>query len=136
MKVYISGILCICVFALFLALNGCNKSEDTKQQQTKKDSLEFIPITQTEVQKSEPQYPVNRDSTYIYGTGNFNYKDTLDSYHRGYSIPRDSLYKVRNTKAFQNLDELIKRFPRKPGPYLDRGNHYQNIKMYPEAIAD
>src|SRR5438094_4364768 len=109
MKVYISGIFSICILALFLAFYGCNRAKDTKQQQSKKDSLELIPITQTEVQKTEPQYPVNRDSTDIYGTGNFNYRDTLDSYHRGYSIPRDSLYKVRNTKAFQNLDELIKR---------------------------
>lgn len=137
MKVYIFGILGIYLFASFLTLSGCNKSDDTTKQQTKKDTVvEFIPITQTEVQKTDPQYPVNRDSTDIYGTGNFNYRDTLDSYHRGYSIPRDSLYKVYNTKAFQNLNELIKKFPRKPGPYLDRGNHYQNIKMYPEAIAD
>ncbi len=127
------------IFLLFLAVsllfNGCGKNDDTKQQ-TKKDSLELIPITQTEVQKTEPHYPVNRDSTDIYGTGNFLYKDTLDSFHKGYSIPRDSVYKVYNTKAFKDLDELIRKHPKKPGPYLDRGNHFQNIKMYPEAIQD
>ena len=135
MKVYISRLLCLFLLSLFVILDGCSKTEDTKQQ-TKKDSLELIPTSQTEVQKTEPHYTVNRDSTDIYGTGDFDYRDTLQSYHKGYSIPRDSLYKVYNTKAFRDLDELIKKHPKKPGPYLDRGNHFQNIKLYPEAIAD
>ncbi len=76
------------------------------------------------------------DSSFIYGTGNFDYKDSLESFHVGYSIPRDSVYKVYNTKAFKELNELIQKNPIKPGPYLDRGNHFQNIKMYREAISD
>jgi tetratricopeptide (TPR) repeat protein len=82
------------------------------------------------------EYIKSKDSTEIYGTGNFDYHDSLESFHRGYSIPRDSIYKVWNTKAFKQLDEYIKTHPLEPKPYLDRANHWQNIKLYPEAIAD
>jgi tetratricopeptide (TPR) repeat protein len=131
---YFYGSLALLVCAVFL-MPGCNKSGD--KEQTRKDSLQQI----TKVNPGDmPQnnLPENfiKDSTDIYGTGNFNYRDSLDSFHRGYSIPRDSIYKVWNTKAFQELELQIKKHPTKPGPYLDRGNHFQNIKMYPQAIAD
>jgi len=76
------------------------------------------------------------DSTIIYGSGYFDYEDTIESYHMGYSIPRDSVYKVENLKAFEDLNLLIKTNPVIPGPYLDRGNHLQNIHKYKEAILD
>ncbi|MGH2574567.1 MAG: tetratricopeptide repeat protein [Ignavibacteria bacterium] len=79
---------------------------------------------------------ITKDSSDIYGTGDFYYRDSLQSFHRGYSIQRDSLYKVKNIKAFERLNFLIRKYPVRPGPYLDRGNHFQNIKMYPEAIND
>src|ERR1051326_7007911 len=59
-----------------------------------------------------------RDSTWIYGTGNFDYRDTLETFHRGYSIPRDSVYKVYNIKEFEKYNFLIKKYPTVPGPYL------------------
>jgi tetratricopeptide (TPR) repeat protein len=121
--------------ALFIT-TACNKKDDSET--TKKDSLEQI--TKVPVKDIPNNNNVNseytKDSTDIYGTGDFSYRDSLQSFHRGYSIPRDSVYKVWNTKAYQELELEIKKHPMKPGPYLDRANHFQNIKMYPEAIAD
>ena len=64
--------------------------------------------------KGEPiytDYDVNakkNDSTEIYGKGYFDYRDTIESFHMGYSIPRDSVYKVENLKAFLwNLDHIL-----------------------------
>ena len=76
------------------------------------------------------------DSTDIYGKGYFKYQDSIETFHMGYSIPRDSAYKVENIKAFEHLNYLIQQNPTSPGPYLDRGNHFQNIQKYQEAIAD
>ena len=76
------------------------------------------------------------DSTKVYGKGYYDYQDTIDTFHDGYNIPRDSIYKVYNIKEFEKLNYLIKMDSTKPGPYLDRGNHLQNIKLYREAIAD
>lgn len=76
------------------------------------------------------------DSTEIYGSGYFDYEDTIESYHMGYSIPRDSVYKVENLEAFEELNLLLENRPVTPGPYLDRGNHLQNIHKYKEAILD
>lgn len=78
----------------------------------------------------------NRDSTDIYGKGYFDYRDTIESFHMGYSIPRDSAYKVQNLKAFEELNLLIAADSMNPGPYLDRANHLQNIQKYVEAIKD
>jgi tetratricopeptide (TPR) repeat protein len=115
-----------------LSLTGCKK-EDTEKTTVRDTINQFSSITQSvEVQTGEPI----GDSTQIYGVGNFNYRDSLETYHRGYSIPRDSLYKVYNIKEFERFNFLIRRYPARPGPYLDRGNHFQNIKMYREAIAD
>lgn len=79
---------------------------------------------------------IRTDSTSVYGTGYFDYRDTLESFHMGYSKPRDSVYKIENIKEFERLNLLIKSNPTIPGPYLDRGNHLQNIQKYQEAIAD
>lgn len=79
---------------------------------------------------------MKKDSTDIYGKGYFDYRDTIESFHMGYSIPRDSVYKVENLKEFEALNLLINKYPLQPGPYLDRGNHYQNIHKYREAIED
>jgi tetratricopeptide (TPR) repeat protein len=76
------------------------------------------------------------DSTDIYGSGYFDYRDQIESYHMGYSKPRDSVYKVENLKAFERLNLLISKDTLNPGPYLDRGNHFQNIQKYKEAIGD
>jgi tetratricopeptide (TPR) repeat protein len=118
------------------AFNSCTKKSETELRR-EKDSLEQTKYQEIIDELIDSNFFYRRnDSTDIYGTGNFDYRDTLESYHRGYSIPRDSIYKVWNTKAFQELNELIRKKPILPGPYLDRGNHFQNIKMYREAISD
>jgi len=119
------------IFTVLLLTAGCGRNKQKELEvETQKilDSLRRVNHLYTETGFT--------DSTRVYGTGDFNYQDTLDSFHKGYSIPRDSIYKVWNTKAFKELDEYIKTHPLEPAPYLDRGNHWQNIKMYPEAIAD
>lgn len=123
------------LLAALFVFNACNKQSDSEK--TKKDSLEQITkVNPLDIPVDNVTSDNRRDSTDIYGSGNFSYRDSLDSYHRGYSIPRDSVYKVWNTKAFQELELEIKKHPLRPGPYLDRANHFQNIKMYPEAILD
>ncbi len=132
-------ILIISLFILLgitlLGITACNrdKTEETVKQDT---TGGLTSLTQPGFDTSyRSNYPVG-DSTDIYGTGNFDYRDSLETFHRGYSIPRDSVYKVWNIKEFAGLDYLIKKYPTRPGPYLDRGNHFQNIKMYREAISD
>ncbi len=127
----VSGYILFSSFAFV----GCTRKSETELKK-EKDSLEMVKYDEIIKELIDSNLIRQRDSTDIYGTGNFDYKDTLESYHRGYSIPRDSLYKVWNTKAFQELNELIRKKPLQPGPYLDRGNHFQNIKMYREAISD
>jgi tetratricopeptide (TPR) repeat protein len=127
--ILISGII---VFACLF--QSCTKQSENVQ--SKKDSIEKITGTMQTGSDDKSLTGIPGDSTDIYGTGNFNYHDSLDTYHRGYSIPRDSIYKVWNTKAFREYDELIKKHPLVPEPWLDRANHWQNIKMYPEAIKD
>lgn len=79
---------------------------------------------------------ITGDSTDLYGKGYFKYQDSIDNWHMGFSIPRDSVYKVENLKEFEKLNLLIRKNPATPGPYLDRGNHFQNINKYREAIDD
>ena len=123
-------------FTASFTFNGCTKKSETELKR-EKDSLEQAKYQEVIDELIDSNFFYRRnDSTDIYGMGNFDYRDTLESYHRGYSIPRDSIYKVWNTKAFQDLNELIGKKPILPGPYLDRGNHFQNIKMYREAISD
>jgi tetratricopeptide (TPR) repeat protein len=107
-----------------------NKTEETKSPLT--DTLKIASLTRPYPTGSD----VSGDSDKIYGTGDFAYHDSLESYHRGYSIPRDSAYKVWNTNAFLEYDRMIRKHPLIPVPYLDRGNHFQNIKMFREAISD
>lgn len=136
MRKYLLYILAVYVAAVFATLGGCTKKSETELKR-EKDSLEQVKYQEVIDELIDSNFFYRRnDSTDIYGTGNFDYRDTLESYHRGYSIPRDSIYKVWNTKAFQHLNELIRKKPILPGPYLDRGNHFQNIKMYREAISD
>ena len=78
----------------------------------------------------------NQDSSKVYGSANFSYMDSLDTYQMGYNVARDSAYKAENIKELEKQSLLIKNNPETPGPYLDRGNHYQNIQMYKEAIDD
>lgn len=117
---------------LFIAACNKNQTEETTKQDTGLTSLTHFNAGDTNF---ESLYRVG-DSSDIYGTGNFDYHDSLETYHRGYSIPRDSIYKVYNIKAFRELDLLIRKHPLRPQPYLDRGNHFQNIKMYRYAIED
>lgn len=122
-----SLIILIILFG-FLALNGCSKKPAPNTNFNAADTGK----TKTEVKK--PTGP--SDSTDIYGSGYFDYRDNIESYHMGYSIPRDSIYKVENLKAFAQLNLLISKDSLNPGPYLDRANHYQNIQKYREALAD
>ena len=124
------------IIVTVLIFTGCTKKTETELKR-ERDSLEQLRYEQVVKEILDSTLFLQRqDSTDIYGTGNFDYRDSLESYHRGYSIPRDSVYKVWNTKAFQELNELIRKHPIKAGPYLDRGNHFQNIKLYREAISD
>lgn len=138
MPKYIISFLSVVLLALTFTMTGCDgcrkKTETEKRRE--KDSLEQVEYDIIIKELLDSNMLKDRDSTDVYGTGNFDYKDSLESYHRGYSIPRDSIYKVWNTKAFQELNELIKKKPIQAGPWLDRGNHFQNIKMYREAISD
>ncbi len=131
----ITSIVLIYAAAAALTFTGCTKKSETELKK-EKDSLEQVEYDKIIRELIDSNLIRRRDSTDIYGTGSFDYKDTLDSFHRGYSIPRDSIYKVWNTQAFQELNELIRKKPLLPGPYLDRGNHFQNIKMYRDAISD
>lgn len=135
---YILSLFSLLILTLALTTSGCDGCRKKSEAEIKreKDSLEQVQYDEIIKELLDSNMIKNWDSTDVYGTGNFDYRDTLESYHRGYSIPRDSLYKVWNTKAFQELNELIKKKPLQPGPYLDRGNHFQNIKMYREAISD
>jgi tetratricopeptide (TPR) repeat protein len=135
MNKLILGLASVYILVSSLTFVGCTKKSETELRK-EKDSLEQVKYDEIIRELIDSNLIRMRDSTDIYGTGNFDYRDSLESYHRGYSIPRDSLYKVWNTKAFQELNELIKKKPLQPGPYLDRGNHFQNIKMYREAISD
>ncbi len=135
MKKIILASVSIYVLVSAITFVGCTKKSESELKK-EKDSLEQVKYDEIIRELIDSNLIRQRDSTDIYGTGNFDYRDSLESYHRGYSIPRDSLYKVWNTKAFQELNELIKKKPLQPGPYLDRGNHFQNIKMYREAISD
>ncbi len=131
MKNIFTDVFLFCFITVFMLLfSGCSKEDESTSRQL--DSSKISSITGSYADT----IGVRGDSSDIYGTGNFFYHDTLESYHRGYSIPRDSIYKVWNTQAFQEYDRLLKKYPHRPGPYLDRGNHLQNIKMYREAISD
>ena len=136
MTKYILPVVSIYIISAVITFVGCTKKNETELKK-EKDSLEQAKYQEIINELIDSNFFYRRnDSTDIYGTGNFDYRDTLESYHRGYSIPRDSIYKVWNTKAFQELNELIRKKPVLPGPYLDRGNHFQNIKMYRDAISD
>jgi tetratricopeptide (TPR) repeat protein len=109
------------ITSLVFTLNSCARRLQTGGNS---DSTKVINLDKT------------KDSTDIYGKGYFDYRDTIESYHMGFSIPRDSIYKVENLKAFEQLNLLISRDSLNPGPYLDRANHLQNIHKYIEAIRD
>ena len=115
-------LLGIVITTIMLTVYSCSKKKQTEN------------IVQDK-QEIDVRRPV-RDSTDIYGKGYFDYRDTIESFHMGYSIPRDSAYKVQNLKAFEELNLLIAADSMNPGPYLDRANHLQNIHKYREAIKD
>jgi len=116
------------ILGLIIFLSSCQRRYVTYNSKGE-------PIYSTDTNFKDPNAR-QKDSTDIYGKGYFDYRDTIESFHMGYSIPRDSVYKVENLKAFEALNLLIKKYPLEPGPYLDRGNHYQNIHKYREAIDD
>ena len=136
MKKLILVIVGIYILASSLTFVGCTKKtpEEVKRE---KDSLEKVEYDELIKELIDTTF-FNRikDSTDIYGTGNFDYTDTLESYHRGYSIPRDSLYKVWNTKGYKEFQAEMQKMHKYGGSLLDRGNHWQNIKFYREAITD
>ena len=117
------------IFASFALLTitffSCRQNKETNKPNTGKDTAAF-----------NDTLHMTGDSTDIYGKGYFKYQDTIDNWHMGFSIPRDSIYKVENLKEFERLNLLIRTNPATPGPYLDRGNHFQNINKYREAIDD
>jgi len=106
---------------IMISFNACTRRMPSSNSS---DSTKVISVEKTS------------DSTDIYGKGYFDYRDTIESFHMGYSIPRDSVYKVENLKAFERLNLLISKDSLNPGPYLDRANHLQNIHKYIEAIKD
>jgi len=121
LKLAKSVLMALVVVSLMFSLNACTKRLQTGNNG---DSTKVINVDKT------------KDSTDIYGNGYFDYRDSIESYHMGYSIPRDSVYKVENLKAFEKLNLIISKDSLNPGPYLDRGNHLQNIHKYIEAIRD
>jgi len=122
MKYINSALLIILAFSFYSCQQESNTGTTTFKS---KDS-----ITQID------SFRMVGDSTNIYGKGYFKYQDTINNWHMGFSIPRDSAYKVWNLKEFERLNLLIRTKPTEPGPYLDRGNHFQNINKYREAIDD
>lgn len=122
LKLFKLLLLVLVLPALVITLNSCGKK---KQPESIIDNKKGLETRRT-----------NRDSTDIYGKGYFDYRDTIESFHMGYSIPRDSAYKVQNLKAFENLNLLINADSMNAGAYLDRANHLQNIHKYVEAIKD
>ncbi|MBL7127558.1 MAG: tetratricopeptide repeat protein [Ignavibacteria bacterium] len=121
--------LVVVLMLLLLATYSCTK----RSQQSGSDKDQSGEFTE---KSGETEGLSPGDSTEIYGSGYFDYEDTIESYHMGYSIPRDSVYKVENLEAFEELNLLLENRPVTPGPYLDRGNHLQNIHKYKEAILD
>jgi tetratricopeptide (TPR) repeat protein len=119
-------IIPLLIFVLILSITGCSKKPKLNPDASNPDK----PVTE---QKKTSR---GSDSTDIYGSGYFDYRNDIESYHMGYSIPRDSVYKVENLKAFEQLNLLISKDTLNPGPYLDRGNHFQNIQKYKEAVGD
>jgi hypothetical protein len=86
-------ILIISLFIL-LGITACNR--DKTEETVKQDTSGITSLTQSGFDTGyKSNYPLG-DSSDIYGTGNFDYRDSLETYHRGYSIPRDSVYKVYN----------------------------------------
>jgi len=124
-KIFKSLIIIVVSFVI-MTVSGCSRKPAPN-----------VTTLDTNKQKTEVRRPIGTsDSTDIYGSGYFDYRDNIESYHMGYSIPRDSIYKVENLKAFEQLNLIILKDTLNPGPYLDRGNHFQNIQKYKEAIAD
>lgn len=112
----------VILFIFGLLLSSCSKQDNQSNIKTDTNKLTLDSL--------------KNDSSKVYGSGYYDYKDSIESFHMGYNVARDSIYKQNNIKAFENLNLLIQKNPSTPGPYLDRGNHFQNIQKYHEAIGD
>jgi len=76
------SLIIIVVLSGFITLTGCSKKPAPN-----------VNTLDTNKQKTEVKRPVGTsDSTDIYGSGYFDYRDNIESYHMGYSIPRDRIY--------------------------------------------
>jgi tetratricopeptide (TPR) repeat protein len=136
MKRLILSAIFVYILTAMITMVGCSKKSETELKK-EKDSIEQAKYEEMVHELIDSSFLMLRgDSSTAIGTGDFTYHDSLSSYHRGYNIKRDSAYKVENTKRLTQTNELIRKYPKRPGPYLDRGNHYQNAKMYREAISD
>ncbi|MCB0721328.1 MAG: tetratricopeptide repeat protein [Ignavibacteriae bacterium] len=117
------------ILFIILVLTGCQKANNTASEV----SMDVSKLTGSTVPgTNQPYY----DSTDVYGKGYYDYQDTLDTFHDGYNIPRDSIYKVYNIHEWEKNNYLGDRDSLSPEASLDRGNHLQNIKLYEEAIRD
>ncbi len=105
----------IILLSFSVLFTACSKDNDISQSQNGRDKP---------------------DSSKVYGDANFSYMDSLETYQLGYNTARDSAYKAENIKELEKQTLLIQKHPENPVPYLDRGNHYQNIQMYKQAIDD
>lgn len=119
----------VILFIILMILAGCSKAPQTAAE-VKLDVSKLSGANMTGT--NQPFY----DSTDVYGKGYYDYQDTLDTFHDGYNIPRDSVYKVYNIHAWEKDNYLADKDSLTPEASLDRGNHLQNIKLYKEAIRD
>ncbi len=129
MRKIIPTIITIYLLAVIISFNACKPLSETEKR--KKDSLEQI----SKLGSNDDVTNLERkDSTDIYGAGNYDYKDSLESFHKGYSTPRDSIYKYWNTQMIKVPYTKDGKQYWATGNELDVGNHFQNIKMLREAI--
>ncbi len=126
-KFYFAIAINLILFAILLMTTGCQKSNET---------AEDVYLDEEKLSPTNAPGGDYYDSTDVYGKGFYDYQDTLDTFHDGYNIPRDSIYKIYNIHAWEKDNYLSQMDSLDPISSLDRGNHLQNIKLYEEAIRD
>ena len=130
----LNRIVIIFFSVLLICIYSCTKrTQESGTKQTEDGRNEEV---QENEELSSYDHLGTGDSSQVYGSGYYDYQDTILSYHMGYNVERDSVYKVIDIEKFERANFLIKKYPAMPQPYLDRGNHFNNIQMYEEAILD
>ena len=117
-KKYYFAIAINFILFVILVLSGCQKSPETAQD---------VYLNESKLSPTNEPGGDYYDSTDVYGKGYYSYQDTLDTFHDGYNIPRDSIYKVYNVHAWEKDNYLVNRDSLSPEASLDRWNHVQNI---------